>query len=199
MGRRGSAGALAPTALVAAAAACSALLLAQPAGSAPACRPGFSPIPMKALASGHHSVAVMLNGKPAAFLVDTGAGATIIHAPYLNRFALSTAAGAGTATNASGKLRFDPVAVNAFAVGGTRTRLSKIYAMDISYLVEAVSASSPQPIEGLVGQDVLRDQKAVVDLDKSILYLADPDATCREQPAGPVVAAPRRAARRSAL
>ena len=29
-----------------------------------ACRPGFTPIPMTALASGHHSVAVMLNGRP---------------------------------------------------------------------------------------------------------------------------------------
>ena len=197
MGREGRAGAIASTVLLAAAAAGAAVLPALPAASAQACRPGFAPIPMKALASGHHSVAVMLNGKPAAFLVDTGAGATIIHAPYLGRFALSPAAAAGVATNASGKLRFEPVAVNAFAVGGTRTRLSKIYAMDISYLVEAVSASSPQPIQGLVGQDVLRDQKAVVDLDKSILYLADPDATCRDAPG--IVAFPSREPGRSAL
>ena len=175
-------GAIAPAALLASAA------LAEPAESAPACRPGFAPIKMTALASGHHSVSVMLNGKPAAFLVDTGAGATIIHTPSLERFALSRDAGAGTATNPTGKLRFDPVAVQGFAVGSTKTRLSKIYAMDISYLVDAVSAASPQRIEGLVGQDVLRDQKAIVDLDQSILYLADPDATCAG-PSGPIVAA----------
>lgn len=177
-------GALAPAALLAA----GALALPQPAESTPACRPGFAPIKMTALASGHHSVSVMLNGRPAAFLVDTGAGATIIHTPYLERFALSRGAGAGVATNPTGKLRFDPVAVKGFAVGGTRTRLNKIYAMDISYLVDAVSAASPERIEGLVGQDVLRDQKAIVDLDKSILYLADPDATCPDS-TGPIVAA----------
>ena len=182
--RKWATGAFAPAALLAA----SAMGFAQPAESAPACRPGFSPIPMTALASGHHSVSVILNGKPAAFLVDTGAGATIIHTPYLKRFALSRGDGAGVATNPTGKLRFDPVAVQGFAVGGTRTRLNKIYAMDISYLVDAVSAASPQPIEGLVGQDVLRDQKAIVDLDKSILYLADPDATCPDS-TGPIVAA----------
>ena len=176
--------ALAPAALLAAAV----FGPAAPAESAPACRPGFAPIPMTALASGHHSVSVMLNGRPASFLVDTGAGATIIHTPYLARFALSSGGGAGTATNPTGKLRFDPVAVKGFAVGGTKTRLSKIYAMDISYLVDAVSAASPQRIEGLVGQDVLRDQKAIVDLDQSILYLADPDATCTDSP-GPIVAA----------
>ena len=181
--RKWATGALAPAALLIAAALA-------PARSAPTCRPGFAPIPMTALASGHHSVAVMLNGRPASFLVDTGAGATIIHTPYLARFALSrgTGAGAGTATNPTGKLRFDPVAVKGFAVGGTKTHLDKIYAMDISYLVDAVSASSPQRIEGLVGQDVLRERKAIVDLDQSILYLADPDATCPGSP-GPIVAA----------
>ncbi|HMJ94074.1 MAG TPA: retroviral-like aspartic protease family protein [Allosphingosinicella sp.] len=177
-------GALAPAILLTAAA----FGLAAPARSAPTCRPGFAPIPMTALPSGHHSVSVMLNGKAAVFLVDTGAGATIIHTPYLARFALSRGAGAGTATNPTGKLRFDPVAVKGFAVGGTKTRLDKIYAMDISYLVDAVSAASSQRVEGLVGQDVLRDQKAIVDLDQSILYLADPDSTCPDAH-GPIVAA----------
>src|SRR4026207_836034 len=53
------------------------------AQSAPAlpCRLGFTSIKMTALASGHHVVAVTLNGKPGIFMVDTGAGATVIHTP----------------------------------------------------------------------------------------------------------------------
>jgi hypothetical protein len=168
--------------------------------STPFCLPGFTSIKMTALASGHHSVSVTLNGKPGIFLVDTGAGATIIHAPYVRGFALAPAAGAGLASNASGKIRFDPVAVDAFAVGGTRTRLAKIYAMDLSYLVDAVSAASSQRIQGLIGQDVLRDQKAVIDVDQSLLYLANPDPaagmTCGEPE---TAAVPVRQPRRSAL
>jgi hypothetical protein len=168
--------------------------------SAPFCLPGFTSIKMTALASGHHSVAVTLNGKPAIFLVDTGAGATIIHAPYVRGFALAPAAGAGLASNASGKVRFDPVAVDAFAVGGTRTRLAKMYAMDLSYLVDAVSAASAHRIQGLIGQDVLRDQRAVIDVDQSLLYLANPDPaagmTCGEPE---TAAVPFRQPRRSAL
>jgi hypothetical protein len=173
---------------------------AAPAASAPFCLPGFTSIRMTALASGHHSVAVTLNGKPAIFLVDTGAGATIIHAPYVRGFALAPAAGAGTASNVSGKIRFDPVAVDAFAVGGTRTRLAKIYAMDLSYLIEAVSAASAQRIQGLIGQDVLRDQKAVIDVDQSLLYLVNPDPAAGMTCGAPVTAAvPVRQPRRPAL
>jgi Aspartyl protease len=159
------------------------------------CRPGFTTIRMTPLASGHHSVSIMLNGKPGIFLIDTGAGATIVHAPYLAKFALAPAAAAGIAANGGGKARYEPVSISALTVGGARTRLHQIYAMDLTYLVDAVSASSAQPIEGLIGQDVLRDQKAMIDFDQSVLYLADADpaagAVCR--PSGPAIASARSA------
>jgi hypothetical protein len=162
------------------------------------CRAGFTTIRMTPLASGHHSVSVMLNGKPGAFLVDTGAGATVIHSPYLHHFAL-TAAAAGTGGNANGKIRLDAVRVSAFAVGGARTRLHQMYAMDLSYIVDAVSAESARPIEGLIGQDVLRDQKAMIDFDRSVLYLANSDSAGKV--CGPakdqIIALPARPARRA--
>jgi hypothetical protein len=159
------------------------------------CRPGFTTIRMTPLASGHHSVAVVLNGKPGIFLVDTGAGATIIHSLYLAKFALAPAAAAGVAASGGGKASYEPVAIAALTVGGARTRLHRIYAMDLSYLVDAVSASSKQPIEGLIGQDVLRDQRAMIDFDQSVLYLAyagsAPGAACLA--AGPAIASARSA------
>jgi hypothetical protein len=150
---------------------------------------------MTALASGHHSVAIMLNGKPGIFLIDTGAGATIIHTPYLAKFALAPAAAAGIAASGGGKASYEPISIDALTVGGARTRLNRIYAMDLSYLVDAVSASSVQPIEGLIGQDVLRDQKATIDMDQSILYLASADPALRPscQPSGPAIASARTA------
>lgn len=185
------------------------LLTAAAAGASPAatqsrsaaresslpCRPGFTTIRMTALDSGHHSVSIMLNGRPGIFLIDTGAGATIIHAPYLAKFALAPGTAAGIAASGGGKARYEPVAITALAVGGARTRLNRIYAMDLSYLVDAVSASSDAPIEGLIGQDVLRDQKAMIDFDQSVLYLASADPalgpSCR--PSGPAIASARTA------
>jgi hypothetical protein len=173
----GLAGAIASCILLTAAAPDSAPAAAQSARPAPLpCRPGFTSIRMISLASGHHAVTVVLNGKPGAFLVDTGAGATVIHTPYLQRFALTSGPAIGVAAVASGRMQLDPVKVDAFTVGGTKTRLHQMYAMDLSYIVDAVNAGSPQPVQGLIGQDVLRDQKALIDVDQSILYLADPDS-----------------------
>lgn len=173
MGTMRRAGAAAASLLLGAA-----LTGAVPASAAPQtdfCRPGFTTIRMIPLASGHHAVGVMLNGKPGLFLVDTGAGKTIVHTPSMKGFAMRPAATLGVAANASGSVPFVAVDVSGFTVGGTPTRLSRIYAMDLSYLVDAVNAASAQPIQGLVGQDVLRDQKAVIDVDQSLLHLANPD------------------------
>jgi hypothetical protein len=173
-----------------AAEAASAPVLASRAAPVLPCRPGFTTIRMTALASGHHSVAVVLNGKPGIFLVDTGAGATIVHSPLLAKFALARGASAGTAASGGGKSSYEPVPIAAMSVGGARTRLHRIYAMDLSYLVDAVDASSGQPIDGLIGQDVLRDQKAMIDFDQSLLYLADADQTQTADctPSGPAIA-----------
>ena len=171
----GMAGAFASCILLAGAMPGAAPAIAQSAPALP-CRPGFTSIKMTALASGHHVVAVTLNGKPGTFMVDTGAGATVIHTPYLQRFALTPGPAIGVAAVASGRIRLNPVKVSAFTVGGTRTRLHQMYAMDLSYIVDAVDAGSPGPVQGLIGQDVLRDQKALIDVDQAILYLADPDS-----------------------
>ena len=143
--------------------------------SAPLCRLGFASIPMTALPSGHHMVEVNVNGRIGAFLVDTGAGLTIVHAPYLKAFGLSASGGGRAAGALTGVVKLTPVDVARFAIGGTDTQLSQIYAMDLSHIVKAIKATTRQPIQGLIGQDVMRDQKAVIDVEHSVLYLKTVD------------------------
>jgi hypothetical protein len=139
--------------------------------SAPLCRLGFAPIPMTALPSGHHMVRVNVNGRMGSFLVDTGAGLTIVHAPYVKAFGLSATADGRPARTLTGIVQVTPMDVARFAIGGTDTQLSRIYAMDLSHLVKAIGATTRQPIQGLIGQDVMRDQKAIIDVEHSVLYL----------------------------
>lgn len=144
--------------------------------SAPLCRLGFASIPMTALPSGHHMVRVNLNGRIGSFLVDTGAGITIVHAPYLKAFGLSATGGGRAAGALTGVVTLTPVDVARFAIGGTDTQLTRIHAMDLSHIVKAIKATTRQPIQGLIGQDVMRDQKAIIDVEHSVLYLKTVDA-----------------------
>src|SRR3546814_11230374 len=103
---------------------------------------------------------VTVNGRVGSFLVDTGAGVTIVHAPYLKSFGLGLAAGGRAAGTLTGVVQFTPVDVARFAIGDTSTQLSRIYAMALSHIVRAIPAPKQQPNQGLIGQDVMRKQQA---------------------------------------
>src|SRR3546814_20833655 len=47
--------------------------------------------------------------------------------------------------------------------------------MDLSHIVRAIAATNQQPIQGLIGQDVIRDQQAIIDVEHSVLYLKTVD------------------------
>src|SRR3546814_7539121 len=102
-------------------------------------------------------VRVTVNGRVGSFLVDTGAGVTIVHAPYLKSFGLGLAAGGRAAGTLTGVVQFTPVDVARFAIGDTSTQLSRIYArseehtselqslMRISYAVFCLKKKNTQP------------------------------------------------------
>lgn len=145
---------------------------APPAVGAALCRMGFSAIPMRALPSGHHLVDVTLNGKPATFVVDTGAGGTVIHRAYAADYlGQATATARGEAIGAGGKTAVSSYPVETLAIGGTATNQRLIFALDLSSVVKALDPIAGRPVQGVIGQDVLRAQHGIVDVQQSVLYL----------------------------
>jgi predicted aspartyl protease len=136
------------------------------------CALGYSAIPLRTLPSGHHVVAATLNGRPATFVVDTGAGRTVIHAPAAAGFGIETKAApsiigvgaAGTASIAQGK-------VNELSIATTRTGLEGIFAMDLKNVVRVLEPLAGGPVHGIIGQDIMQAQHAVVDVQQARLYL----------------------------
>jgi predicted aspartyl protease len=151
---------------------------AAPTVGAALCSMGFSAIPMRALASGHHLVDVTLDGKPATFVVDTGAGATVLHAPYAASFLGQAAATQrGQAIGAGGSIALSAYPITGLSIGGTATGLRQIYALDLGSVVKALDPIAGRPVNGVIGQDVMRAQHAIVDVRQSVLYLMPVDGT----------------------
>ena len=137
------------------------------------CAMGFSSVPMRALPSGHHVTEVSVNGRPGTFVVDTGAGATVIHAPYAESFALAKGAEVkgGRVVGTGGATGLSQFSAGDFRIGGNRTAISTIYGTDLSSVVKFLDPLAGRPIQGVVGQDVMRSQNAIVDVQQSRLYL----------------------------
>ncbi len=140
------------------------------------CLLGYRGVPLRELSTGHHVVEVRLNGRPATFVLDTGANATVLHADHAEDFALSERATArGGAIGIGGPMAARQVRIESFAIGDVPTRQRRIMTTNLSQLTETLAPLAGRPIHGIVGQDVMKEHRAVVDVDGSVVHLQAED------------------------
>ncbi|MGB3722453.1 MAG: retropepsin-like aspartic protease [Pacificimonas sp.] len=140
------------------------------------CLLGFSGFPMTKLVTGHHLVEVSLNGQPARFIVDTGANATVMHAPYAEDYGLGEARGLpAVAVGIGGGGQARQYGVDSLSLGDVTLRQGSILATDLSQLTEVLGPLSGGQITGLLGGDVLSEHRAVIDVARPLLFLIPGD------------------------
>ncbi len=149
------------------------------------CLLGFAAVPLRTLASGHHLVDVTLNGQPGTFVLDTGANATVLDAFNAGSFGLAEGAGrpAG-AVGLGGGMRATQASIDSFHIGPVPIRQSRIMITDLGRLADLLGPMAGETIHGIVGQDVLAEHRAVIDVARPILHLIEADEEPAPVPAG---------------
>ena len=140
--------------------------------------------------TGHHLVEASLNGRKATFVLDTGANRSVLHAPYAEELGVGEGlAVPGAAVGLGGSMKARLVEVGRIEIGGMPIREKRIMSADLSPLTRLLGPMSGGKIYGLIGQDVMKEHRAVIDVSRPILYLvaADEDPApvpaerCREK------------------
>ena len=140
------------------------------------CLLGYTGVPMRALSTGHHVVDVTLNGRRASFVLDTGANATVIDSAYAGQFGLTGRAVArGPAIGIGGTSDAAQLAIESFRIGRVTTRQRTIMVTDLSQFTGMLTPLSGRTVHGIVGQDVLKEHRAVVDVDGLVVHLIQQD------------------------
>ena len=140
------------------------------------CLLGYTGVPLRELSTGHHVVDVTLNGRPGTFVLDTGANATVLHAGYAREFALRERATArGPAVGVGGSMAAKQVRIDDFSIGEVPTRQNRIMTTDLSQLTGLLAPLARQPIHGIVGQDVMKEHRAVVDVAGPVVHMIEAD------------------------
>lgn len=149
------------------------------------CLLGFAAVPLRrTAATGHHLVEVALNGRPGLFVLDTGANVSVVEDDHVAAFGL----GGGRATRGpaiahAGSVAARQVAVDDFVLGGLPIRQRRIAIADLGPLLDALSPLAGGTVHGLIGQDVLNEHRAVIDMDRPLLYLMEEDRSPAPIPA----------------
>lgn len=140
------------------------------------CLLGFAAVPVREVSTGHHLVEATINGRPGEFVLDTGANMTVIDRSHLARFGLSPVSGdLGGAIGVGSGGRASRVPVDSFAIGPVRIRQGRVVSSDLGQLLRVLSEASGRSVDGIIGQDVLGEHRAIIDVERPMLYLMEAD------------------------
>ena len=148
------------------------------------CLLGFQAPPLRDIASGHQLVEGALNGRPANFILDTGANVSVVSAAHADHFGLTPQRGVfAAAAGLGGALQASRSRIETLRLGDVEVRLSHLMVADLSQMDRALGLVARRPVHGIIGQDVMRTHAAVVDIARPMLYLQPAGARPSPKPA----------------
>jgi hypothetical protein len=133
---------------------------------------GFYRIPLKKLATGHYKLTAKVNGKKGVFILDTGASTSCIgmeHISYFNLFneeSKTKAAGAGAINMITEIARKNTINMEKWSGSNIAFVL-----FDLSHVNEALAQANETPVHGIIGADLLKKGRAVIDYGRNVCYI----------------------------
>ena len=128
----------------------------------------------------HLAIQIKINGKKGNILVDTGASNTVFdkkritafikHAHFKEEGKLST--GLGTSTMESHTIRLKKIQLGTIIL----TDYPAVV-LDLSHVNKSYATVLFKPIDGVLGGDILRKYKGLIDYGKKVLILYAPQAS----------------------
>jgi len=135
---------------------------------------GYVPIQLQKTVVGHFEVHVIINGKKARFLIDTGASNTTIDHKSASEYTLSVedsneaASGLGTSTQPVSTCTIDTL-----DIGSLRLKKFNGFVMDLSHVNQALTENGAQEVNGILGADILTDLNAIIDYRSIVIYFKE--------------------------
>ena len=136
---------------------------------------GYVAIPLKENIAGHFLAEMKVNGVPGQFIVDTGAAVTVadilkteeLHLLHQKEDTSFTGAGAG-----GQGLEVCPSAGNTIEIGDYIRRDFIIALMSLEHVNGSLTqAGAEEEVTGVIGVDLLKPARAIIDYSKMMLYL----------------------------
>ncbi|WP_431125842.1 retropepsin-like aspartic protease [Flagellimonas flava] len=135
----------------------------------------YARIPLVLTATNHFEISAMINGVSGRFILDTGASNTCVGMDKIDYFKMISevsdikAAGAGAT-----EMETLVSAKNKVQIGSWTKKKQKIVLFDLVHVNQALTSHNSLPVDGIIGADILKKAKAVIDYDKKCLFLKNP-------------------------
>ncbi len=133
---------------------------------------GYSKIKLKLTKTNHFEIRATINGVKGRFILDTGASSSCVGFEAIERFKLKVidseimAIGAG-ASNMQTKLSKS----NTLKIGNWKKQRVALILFNLTHVNLGLLKHNADAVDGIIGADILKKGKGIIDYDKKYLYL----------------------------
>lgn len=129
-------------------------------------------IDLKKTKTNHFELKAQINGVKGRFILDTGASNSCVEMKSGAKFKLVAedsdvkAAGAGAS-----EMEIQESQENSIKIGKWKRKNTHLVLFDLNHVNTALENHGAKTVDGIIGADILNSSKAIIDYNKSKLYL----------------------------
>ena len=133
---------------------------------------GYTKIKLHLTKTNHFEIIAKINGVKGLFILDTGASNSCVDFDTATMFKLNVkesdvkAAGAGAID-----MKTQVSNQNNLAIGKWEKTKAVLVLFSLTHVNTALTAHNSKPVDGIIGADILKKGKAIIDYEKKYLYL----------------------------
>ena len=132
---------------------------------------GYTSIKLKKTDTNHYQIEAKINDIEGLFILDTGASNTCTDL-QINKFHLISIDSEVKASSATDLMSETKVSKkNKLQIGKWISKSSPIVLFDMTHINKALNERDIKIVDGIIGADILKKGKAIIDYEKNKLYL----------------------------
>jgi predicted aspartyl protease len=133
---------------------------------------GYYRVKLKKTITNHFEIRAKINGVKGNFILDTGASGSCIGFNDIETFKLNSEESEHKASGAGNSEIDTQIAKkNKIEIGRFRMNKVPLILIDLSHINNALVNHDADPVQGIIGADILHKGKAIIDYGKKYLYL----------------------------
>jgi len=132
---------------------------------------GYISVKLKFLKTNHYLLKACINGVEGKFILDSGASSSCICLSLENKFKIDSKENKIKASSATSNMEDTRLSKNnAIKIRKWRSKISLV-SIDMTHINKVLSEKETESVDGIIGADVLKKSKAVIDYESNKLYL----------------------------
>jgi hypothetical protein len=132
---------------------------------------GYSSVKLIFLETKHYLIEAKVNGVSGSFILDTGASSSCICTSLENNFKIISKQTIEKASSATSKISNTKISKNNTIQIGKWENKTNFITFDMSHINHALNEKKIDSVSGIIGADILKKSKAILDYKANKLYL----------------------------